>query len=66
MAGLEFEQSFGEKLENLVIEGVLAGGSTGLNVVAALAIAKELGPEKRVVTLGCNNGIKYLGWHIYS
>ena len=66
VAGLEFEQSFGEKLENLVIEGVLAGGSTGLNVVAALAIAKELGPEKRVVTLGCDNGIKYLGWHIYS
>ena len=29
-------------------------------------IAKELGPEKRVVTVGCDNGIKYLGWHIYS
>lgn len=47
-------------------EGILAGGSTGLNVVAALAIAKELGPDKRVVTVGCDNGIKYLGGHIYS
>ena len=66
MAGLEFEQSSEEKSENRVIEGVLAGGSTGLNVVAALAIAKELGPEKRVVRVGCDNGIKYLGWHICS
>ena len=47
-------------------EGILAGGSTGLNVVAALALAKELGPGKRVVTIGCDNGIKYLGGHIYS
>lgn len=47
-------------------EGILAGGSTGLNVVAALAIAKELGPGKRVVTVGCDNSIKYLGGHIYS
>lgn len=47
-------------------EGILAGGSTGLNVVAALALAKELGPGKRVVTVGCDNGIKYLGGHIYS
>ena len=47
-------------------EGILAGGSTGLNVVAALAIAKELGLGKRVVTVGCDNGIKYLGGHIYS
>ncbi len=47
-------------------EGILAGGSTGLNVVAALIIAKDLGPGKRVVTDGCDNGIKYLGGHIYS
>ena len=31
-------------------EGVLAGGSTGLNVVAALALAQELGAGKRIVT----------------
>lgn len=47
-------------------EGVLAGGSTGLNVVAALGLAQELGAGKRIVTLGCDNGIKYLGGHIYS
>jgi len=47
-------------------EGILAGGSTGLNVVAALTLAKELGVGKRIVTLGCDNGIKYLGGHIFS
>ena len=47
-------------------EGVFGGGSTGLNVCAAIEIAKEIGPEKRVVTLNCDNGLKYLGSHIYS
>ena len=47
-------------------EGLLAGGSTGLNVVAALDLAIQLGPGKRVVTVACDNGIKYLGGHIYN
>lgn len=46
--------------------GVFGGGSTGLNVVAAVALARELGPSKRVVTLGCDTGSKYLGGHIYA
>jgi cysteine synthase A len=45
--------------------GVFAGGSTGLNVVAAIELAAEIGPGKRVVTLGCDSGTKYLGGHIY-
>ena len=47
-------------------EGIFGGGSTGLNVCAALEIAKDIGPGKRVVTLNCDNGLKYLGSHIYS
>lgn len=47
-------------------EGIFCGGSTGLNVVAALELARELGPDKRIVTLGCDNGAKYIGGHIYS
>jgi len=47
-------------------EGILAGGSTGLNVVAALKIAERLGPDKKVVTIGCDNGAKYLGGHIFG
>ena len=46
-------------------EGIFGGGSTGLNVVAAIKIARELGPGKRIVTLGCDNGVKYLEGHIY-
>lgn len=41
-------------------EGVFAGTSTGLNVAAAIKIAKELGPGRVVVTVACDSGLKYL------
>lgn len=47
-------------------EGIFGGGSTGLNVAAAIDLAVELGPGKRVLTLGCDSGAKYLGGPIYS
>lgn len=47
-------------------EGIFGGGSTGLNVCAAIDLARELGPDKRVVTISCDNGVKYLGGRIYS
>ncbi|MQG39995.1 MAG: cysteine synthase family protein [SAR202 cluster bacterium] len=47
-------------------EGIFGGGSTGLNICAAIEIAKEIGPGKKIVTLNCDNGLKYLGSHIYS
>ena len=46
-------------------EGILCGGSTGLNVVGAINLACEIGSGHRVVTLGCDSGLKYLGGHIY-
>lgn len=46
--------------------GIFGGGSTGLNVVAAIELAGELGLGKRVVTLACDNGSKYLAGHIYN
>ena len=46
--------------------GVFAGGSTGLNVAAAIDLAGEIGPGKRIVTLACDNGAKYLGGHIFG
>jgi cysteine synthase len=45
--------------------GIFTGGSTGLNVEAAIGIAAEMAPGMRVVTLGCDNGAKYLGGHIF-
>lgn len=46
-------------------EGIFGGGSTGLNVAAAIDIATELGAGHRVVTISCDSGLKYLGGHIY-
>lgn len=42
------------------VEGVLAGSSSGANVFAALEIAKELGPGKRVITVVPDSAERYL------
>ncbi|GMU40359.1 MAG: O-acetylserine sulfhydrylase [Chloroflexota bacterium] len=41
-------------------EGLLTGISSGANVWAALKVARELGPGKRVVTMLCDTGERYL------
>jgi cysteine synthase A len=41
-------------------EGLLVGLSSGANVHAALAVAEELGPSSRVVTVLCDTGERYL------
>mgnify|MGYP003794521551 CR=1 FL=1 len=41
-------------------EGLLVGISSGANVWAALQVARELGPGKRVVTMLCDTGERYL------
>lgn len=41
-------------------EGLFAGTSTGMNVVAALRLAERLGPGATVVTVMCDTGLKYL------
>jgi len=46
-------------------EGIFGGGSTGINVCAAIDQAIALGKGHRVVTVACDNGVKYLGGHIY-
>jgi cysteine synthase A len=47
-------------------EGIFAGTSSGLNVVAALQLAAEVGPGKTVVTVAVDTGLKYLASDIYS
>lgn len=46
-------------------EGILVGVSSGLNVVAAIELAKELGPGKKIVTMGCDSGLKYLDGDLF-
>jgi cysteine synthase len=47
-------------------EGIFAGTSTGLNVIGALQLARELGPGKTVVTVACDSGFKYLRGDLYA
>ncbi|KAL2812301.1 tryptophan synthase beta subunit-like PLP-dependent enzyme [Aspergillus granulosus] len=47
-------------------EGLLVGTSTGLNVVAAIALAKELGPDKTVVTIAVDTGLKYMNGNLLA
>jgi cysteine synthase A len=42
-------------------EGLFAGTSTGANVIAALRLAEQLGPDATIVTIMCDTGMKYLG-----
>lgn len=47
-------------------EGLFAGTSTGMNLVAALDLARELGPGKVVATVACDTGLKYLAGDLYK
>ena len=47
-------------------EGIFSGTSTGLNVVGALQVAKELGEGKVVVTVAVDTGLKYLTGDLYK
>ena len=41
-------------------EGLFVGTSSGANVVAALRVAKRLGPDSTVVTIMVDSGLRYL------
>jgi cysteine synthase len=41
-------------------EGIFVGGSSGLNVIGAATIARELPPGSTVVTILCDGGARYL------
>jgi cysteine synthase A len=46
-------------------EALFAGTSSGANVVAAIRVARRLGPGAKVVTLLCDSGLKYLSTDVY-
>lgn len=41
-------------------EGLCLGLSSGINVAGAIALAKQLGPNKRIATILCDTGLRYL------
>jgi cysteine synthase A len=40
-------------------EGLFMGGSVGINVAAAIALAKQMGPGHTIVTILCDGGARY-------
>jgi cysteine synthase A len=48
-----------EQVFALVDEGLVMGGSTGVNVAGAIRMARELGPGHTIVTLLCDYGNRY-------
>jgi cysteine synthase A len=46
-------------------EAVFAGTSSGANVVAAIDVARRLGPGSTVVTLMADSGLKYLSTDVF-
>ncbi len=47
-------------------EALFAGTSSGANVVAAIRLAKQLGPDATIVTLMIDSGLKYLSTDLYK
>ncbi len=43
----------------LIDEGISVGGSAGINVAAAVRVARDLGPGHMVVTILCDGGARY-------
>jgi cysteine synthase A len=40
-------------------EGLVLGGSSGVNIAAAIKVARDLGPGHRIVTILCDGGSRY-------
>ncbi|CDN13491.1 Cysteine synthase B [Richelia intracellularis] len=40
-------------------EGLFMGGSTGINLGAAVSLAKQMGPGHTIVTILCDSGARY-------
>ena len=47
-------------------EGLFAGTSSGANVIAAIKVAEQLGPDSTVVTLMVDSGLKYTSTDVYK
>jgi cysteine synthase len=47
-------------------EGLLVGTSSGLNIAAAIELAREIGPGKVVATVAVDTGLKYLSGDLFG
>ncbi|UAK24933.1 cysteine synthase A [Sphingomonas nostoxanthinifaciens] len=54
------EEGLAQTFALLRDEGLCVGLSSGINVAGAMALARTLGPGKRIVTILCDSGMRYL------
>jgi cysteine synthase A len=47
------------------MEGILGGTTSGANVWAAIQRARVIGRGKKIVTIICDSGMKYLNGDLY-
>lgn len=48
-----------EAIYGLIDEGLVLGGSSGINVAGAVKLAQEMGPGHTIVTVLCDSGSRY-------
>ncbi len=53
------DQAMMAAIYDLANEGMVMGGSTGINVAGAIHLARDLGPGHTVVTILCDYGSRY-------
>jgi cysteine synthase len=47
-------------------EGIFAGASSGANVVAAIRVARQLGPSATIATIIVDSGLRYLSTDVFA
>jgi cysteine synthase len=47
-------------------EGLFVGMSAGGMIYSAVQVAKELGADKRIVTIACDTGARYLSTELFA
>jgi cysteine synthase A len=56
---IEDAEAVGIVFDLVAHEGMLLGGSSGINIAGAMRLARELGPGKTIVTILCDSGARY-------
>ncbi len=52
-------EALAQVFDLLIHEGLCIGGSAGLNVAAAIQVARQIGPGHTIVTILCDGGARY-------
>ena len=60
------EDAYDTAIKLVRIEGIFGGATSGANVWAAIQRARIIGPDKKIVTVICDSGLKYLDGDLYK